>query len=110
MAVRKEQDPQRTMVGLPALDAQELLEAVEALGGQASWGIEELIPGRFHADPGILLERLLPLLIGLMNAIMDATPVERLAGVVINPSQAVPPTHAPFDERSRTSVRWQLGL
>lgn len=110
LAVRHEHDPLRTMVGVSARDSQGLMDAVAALGGNASWGLEEIIPGRFYADPGILIERLLPLLVDLLNAVMEATPVETLAGVNLLPAHLIPPTEAPFDERSRSSVRWQLGL
>jgi hypothetical protein len=98
------------MVGVSARDSQGLMDAVAALGGNAVWGLEEIIPGRFYADPGILIERLLPFLVQLLNAIMAATPVETLPGVNLLPAQLIPPAEAPFDERSRSSVCWQLGL
>jgi hypothetical protein len=47
---------------------------------------------------------------------MDATPVERLSGVNLQPGDLeVPAAPAgspsdPFDEISRQSIRWQLGL
>jgi hypothetical protein len=110
LAVRNEHDPLRTMVGVSARDSQGLMDAVAALGGNVAWGIEEIIPGRFYADPGVLIERLLPLVVELLNAIMATTPVETLPGVKLVPSHQIPPTEAPFDERTRSSVRWQLGL
>jgi hypothetical protein len=110
LAVRNERDPLRTAVGIPARDEPVLLAAVAALGGELAWGIEQVIPGRFHADPGILLERLFPLLLDLMNSIMEATPVEKLSGVALGPSHRDPPHGPPFDERARLSIRWQLGF
>ena len=110
LALKKGTEPLRTLVGIPPAEAKELLAAVAELGGPAAWGIEEILPGRFHADPGVLLERLLPQIFELLNAIMDATPVESLEGVVIDPSHRQPPTIDPYDIRSRLSVRWQLGF
>ena len=39
------------------------------------------MPGETHADAGVLVERLLPRVAELLNAIMDATPVDALSGV-----------------------------
>jgi hypothetical protein len=106
----------RTLVGLPASEQTELLAAFTALGGEAAWGVEQHIPGRMHADPGILLEQLLPRVLRMLNEIMDATPVERLSGVSLQPSDIeVPVAPAgsysdPFNEINRQSIRWQLGL
>jgi hypothetical protein len=86
------------------------LEAVAALGGSRLLSFQEILPRCFYTDPGILLERLLPLILNLLNAIMEATPVEGLSGVVLDPSHLVPPTEEPFDERTRLSVRRQLGF
>jgi len=103
----------RTLVGLPATQQADLLAAFAALGGEAAWGVEQVIPGRMHADPGILLEQLLPRVLQMLNKIMDATPVEQLSGVSLGTSDLVPPVDAhsePFNELSRQSIRLQLGL
>jgi hypothetical protein len=65
-----------------------------------------------QADPGVLLERLLPLVIELLNELMTATPVEQLSGVSLKPEHRVPTrgTGEAFGERERHSIRWQLGL
>lgn len=81
----------RTLVGLPRSEQAELLAAVTALGGPEAWGVEELIPGRFHADPGILLEQLLPRVLQMLNEIMDATPVEQLSHTQLEASDRQPP-------------------
>ena len=105
-----------TLVGLPGSDQADLLEAFAALDGDAAWGVEQRIPGRLHADPGTLLEQLLPRVLRMLNKIMDATPVEQLSGVNLQPGDLeVPAARAgspsdPFDEISRQSIRWQLGL
>jgi len=105
-----------TLVGLPVSQQAELLKAFAALGGEAAWGVEQRISGRLHADPGTLLEQLLPRVLRMLNEIMDATPVEQLSGVNLQPGDLeVPAARAgspsdPFDEISRQSIRWQLGL
>ena len=82
----------RTLVGLPASEQAELLAAFTALGGKAEFGVEEVIPGRIHADPGVLLEQLLPRVLRMLNKIMDATPVEQFLGVSLQSSDLEPPT------------------
>ena len=84
-----------------------------ALGGLDTWGVEQLIPNKIHADPGILLEQLLPRVLGILNKIMEATPVEKLAHVRLQPSDLQPPVgphSVSFTEMSRQSIRWQLGF
>jgi len=113
LAVGQGRRRDRTLVGLPASQQTELLAAFAALGDDAAWGVEELIPGRMHADPGILLEQLLPRVLLMLNKIMDATPVEQLSGVSLESSHLQPPVGAhsePFRELNRQSIRWQLGL
>jgi hypothetical protein len=103
----------RTLVSLPSSQQADLLAAIAAFGGNTDWGIEQLVPGRIHADPGILLEQLLPRVLRMLNEIMDATPVEQLTHVSLQTSDSQPPTgpqSGPFVELNRQSIRWQLGL
>ena len=74
------------------------------------WGLQELLPDRVHADPGVLLGRLLPSVITLLDDLMTATPVERLPGVALTAADLAPPRDGVFGERERQSIRWQLGL
>jgi hypothetical protein len=71
-----------------------------------------LLPERLHVEPGILLDRLLPLVIDLLNELMTATPVERLSGVSLRPRDLVPPRGRgeACGDCERQSIRWQLGL
>ncbi len=103
---------EETLVGLPRADRDRILEAADRRGGRDVWGLQELLPGRLHADPGVLLDRLLPLVIELLNELMTATPVEQLSGVSLKPEDRVPPRGwgEAFGERERHSIRWQLGL
>jgi hypothetical protein len=103
---------EETLVGLPRVDSSDILAAADRQGGRAAWGLREIRPNEFHADPGVLLERLLPAVIELLNDLMIHTPVETLPGVALKPGDAAPPSgdHSPYAERSRQSIRWQLGL
>jgi hypothetical protein len=113
LAVGQGQRRDRTLVGLPASQQAELLAAFAALGDEEVWGVEELIPGRIHADPGVLLEQLLPRVLRMLNETMDETPMEQLSGVSLQSADLEPPVgpHSePFQEVNRQSIRWQLGL
>lgn len=103
-----------TLIGLPASQRAELTAAFSALGGTSDWGISEIVADRLHADPGTLLEHLMPRVLAMLNRIMDATPVERLDHVVLGSGDLLPPSgtfpNNSFDERTRMSIRWQLGL
>jgi hypothetical protein len=101
---------QGTLVGLPHGDADQLVEAMDACGGRAEWGVQELLPGRFHADPGVLMDRLFRAVIGLLNDLQGSTPVEWLSGVHLREEDSLPPSEGPMEAAERESVRWQLGL
>ncbi len=104
--------PDRSLVGLNRDDEAEILEAMDALGGRARWGVEELLPGRVHIDPGVLVEALFAEVIPLLNELMDRTPVESLPDAGLTPADAVPPADAtgPFSEPCRFSIRKQYGF
>jgi hypothetical protein len=103
----------RTLASLPAAEEAALRAAVDALGGAQLWGLESPIPERFHFDPGVLIEELLPRVLAMLGRIMDETPVENHAHVSLAPSESLPPTNGradTFGELNRQSIRWQLGL
>jgi len=110
LAVRQSSAPQRTAVSIPTADTSRFIAAITALGGKEAWGVEQLIPGRLHADPGLFLEAIFPRILDVLNALMGATPVECLSGVALTPEEVNPPATSPFDERTRLSLRWQLGF
>lgn len=99
-----------TLVGLPHAEAEELVSAMDELGGRELFGVRQLLPDRIHADPGLLLDALFSRALELLDELMRLTPVERLEGVSIAPEHHHPPSGGGFDEWSRTSIRWQLGL
>ena len=57
-------------------------------------------------DPVQFMQRLFPAVLGLLNAVMAATPSDYVL------SQPPSPDSGPhwYSERNQLSVRWQLGL
>ena len=51
--------------------------------------LKNVMPGETHADASVLVERLLPKVAELLNAIMNATPVDTLSGVDMSSTFAV---------------------
>ncbi|HEV7937222.1 MAG TPA: hypothetical protein VGP18_04270 [Solirubrobacteraceae bacterium] len=101
----------RTLIGLPAGERDELIEAFEALGGSAAWGIEELGPGRrLHADPGIFLDQLLSHVISMLNTTMDTVPIDHLPGFDLGEIEREEDLLAWPSEMERLSIRSQLGI
>lgn len=114
MGVTSGQQRKATLVQVPAEQVTDVLAAVDALGGRANWGFQDLLAGRALFDPGVFVERLFPMVLAMINDLMEATPVERLAHVTITPAETKPPDEAAptntFSEFNRKSIRWQLGL
>lgn len=110
--VQRSGTPDRSLVGLNSDDEAQVLAAMDALGGRARWGVEELLPGRVHVDPGVLVEELFAEVIPLLNELMDRTPVESLPGVSLTAADLAPPADAqgPFSEPCRFSIRKQYGF
>lgn len=112
LAVHNMGGPIETRVRLPQADAPGILAAMDALRGRSDWGVKEIIPGRWDADPGTLVEKLMPHVFDLLNNLMKLTPVEQLSHVSLTPDDELPPPdpQGPFNERGRKSIRWQLGF
>jgi hypothetical protein len=105
-----------TAIMLPTDNETAILSSMDALGGRGSWGASTG-PNRWLVDPGTFLEQLLPRIVTMLNEVMAKTPVERLAHVNLTSADCQPPSPDPslggmdtFGERSRLSIRWQLGL
>lgn len=105
-----EDQANKIVVRLPRSSRQDILDAVDQLGGRGYWGIKNVMADEAHVDAGVLVERLLPRVAGLLNAIMDATPVDTLSGVELSACTVSPPSGGPFEARIRRIVRGQLGL
>jgi hypothetical protein len=105
------------LVGLPADDEADILAAMDAMGGRASWGFRPILPGKSHIEPAVLIDRLFEEVITLLNDLMRETPVELLPGVTLTPDDKKPPVDNPdrgqlntFSENNRLAIRWQLGF
>ena len=100
-----------TLVGLPPADAQNLVGAMDALGGRSAFGLRTLLPDRVHADPGTLLDAIFVRTVALLDQLVRMTPVERLAGrTPLSGDPTPPPDDAIFGDQQRKSIRLQLGL
>lgn len=99
------------VVELPPEKVPELRSAMNNLGGTAAWGVDSEIPGRYHADPGTLLDQLITRTAALLDAVSAALPVIGLAGVQ-TPSQplARPIRLSMFENVPGESILWLLGL
>lgn len=102
--------PDRSLVGLNSDDAARILKAMDVVGGRDRWGVEELLSGRVHVEPGVLIEELFAEVVPILNELMDRTPVESLPGVSLNLVDVVPPPEGPFSETCRFSIRKQYGF
>lgn len=101
---------EKTLVGLPHDDAMALVAAMDAIDGPGAWSVQELIPDRFHVEPGTLIERVVIETVGVLNELMSLTPVEQLPGSHLAEGHGGPPDDHVFGEANRLSIRWQLGF
>ena len=69
---------QETAIGLPGHDEAAIVSSLDALGGQAAWGVRPAANASSLVDPGLFIERLFPKVLMLLNEVMEKTPVERL--------------------------------
>lgn len=99
-----------TVVGLPPDDTQRLVAAMDAVGGRRAFGLRITLPDRVHADPGKLADAIFTRTVGLLNRLMEGTPVESFAGTPIPSDDTVPPNDEIFGSQPRESIRLQLGL
>ena len=83
--------PGGMLAGLPRGDSARILAAFIRRGGRA-WGLRELLPGRLHAEPGVVPGRLLPAVIELLNELMTGTPAGTLSGVSPKDWRSATPT------------------
>lgn len=100
-----------TVVGLPVQDTEKILDAVDSVGDRASWGLRELLPGRIHAHPGSLIEKLLPEVLALVNDLIGAMHLNAL-----HEEGAAEPTELNLvmagmkETAMRRLIGWQLHL
>lgn len=106
-----------TVMRLPKKDELAILNSMDALDGRDAWGYKPFAPGYDNIKPGLLVDKLMEECIKLLNAIMKATPVERLSHIERANLQNEPPTDEAsrgtldiFSEWNRKAIRWQLGF
>ena len=106
-----------TLVVLPRQDTTEISAAMDKLGGPGAWGVQQILDERIHVDdPGLLLENLLSRSLGLLDELMAKTPVEQMQHVDPDPKYGGPPPdeqageYGAWNEATRLSIRWQLGI
>jgi hypothetical protein len=110
--------PLDTRVALPRDEAQDVLDAMDALGGREAWGVDQQgasEPMDTFIRPGPFVEQLLRCASKLLDGLLAATPVERLKGVNLNLGEPVQSAEPISASSARTGeqgqrVRWQLGL
>jgi hypothetical protein len=101
--------PRQTLVALPEDDAQDLAELFDQLGGRDEWGLRPLSGLRAHIDPTVLVERLLPQVLQMLDDALRLTPIERLDGVIPGQLLTTPPDDMSFGLGTRTRAS-MLGL
>jgi hypothetical protein len=103
-----------SLMALPDDALGDVLAAADILGGRDEWGPRALMPEQTYVDPGVLVAKLLPLALRLLNQLMSATPVENIAGGNELLSGPLPDSSQggfdPFHPAYRASIRWQLGF
>lgn len=87
------------------------LEALLARVGTAeAYGVTREADKRLYIEPGIYIEKILPPVMAAINAIMDATPVEALAGVDPEKLLTAPPEDDMFSATNRQRIRLLSGI
>lgn len=110
IAVHAGGKPRQTLVTLPEDDAEDLANLFDRLGGRDNWGLQSRIPGRLHVNPTILVERLLPQALQILDDALRLTPIERLDGVIPNQLRTTPPEDLSFGLGTRVRASLLLGL
>jgi hypothetical protein len=93
------------LVHVPQKKRNEIIAAMEELGGQDKWGIVRPFPDAdLHLHTGEFVEQLLPRCFSLLNDLIRLTPVDGLSGV----DATRLPTARPRSLAERRAL-WQLG-
>jgi hypothetical protein len=97
-------------ITVPAAVTDHLEKIVSRLGSSAEFGLSRESDGRAYVEPGMYVEAMFPVVMGAVNAVMDATPVESLPGVQAGALMREPPDDAFFSAARRSRVRLFSGL
>ena len=83
------------------------------VGTPEEYGVTRQIDNRLYIEPGIDIEKILPPVLAAINAVMDATPVETLAGVDVSKLLTKPPENGAdntFSAVNRERIRLLSGI
>ncbi len=113
-AVNRPGRVRETVIRLPGSDEATILSSIDALDGQAAWGVRTGANGSTLVDPAAFIERLFPHVLTLLEAVMGQTPVERFNSAPATGGLSTVARRAGmadwYSERNRLSIRWQLGF
>jgi hypothetical protein len=113
-AVNRPGRVRETAIRLPSPDEASILSSIQALDSQAPWGVRIGANGSTLVDPAAFIERLLPHVLTLLEAVMRLTPVECLSPAAATGRPSTVARRAGtadwYSERNRLSIRWQLGF
>jgi hypothetical protein len=101
---------QQTLVALPEDDAQDLAVLFDRRGGCNAWGLRSLGGQSMHVDAGVLVERLLPQALQMLDDALRLTPVHRLVGVDRATLLISPPDDLSFGLGTRARASLLFGL
>lgn len=103
---------EETLLRLPPAAVDQLLVAMDALGGRGGWGVRDVLQstGSIYADPGTLLEQTLTHTVELLNHLMEHTTFATVTDA--EPGLVAPPDEddSVFNPTIRRNVRLLLGL
>lgn len=101
---------QRSLVAVPGEERTSIVEQVEALGGEAVWGVRRN-SSDIYIEPDRFTERLMPLAIALLDKTLALTAVRKLPGVGADADlMAGPPEEYPFSAEIRRRLRLLTGI
>lgn len=103
----------RERVVVPSGIEADLLEVLGRVGTPEEYGVARQIDNRLYIEPGIYIEKVLPPVLAAINAVMDATPVETMAGVDVSKLLTKPPENGgdnTFSAANRERIRLLSGI
>jgi hypothetical protein len=92
-------------IRLPSEQEKEILDCMDAAGGQSTWGAKAAADKSAVVEPAPFVEQIFLTVVALLNAVMEHTP-----GISIANQPQDQAGHRWYSQRNRMSIRWQLGL
>jgi hypothetical protein len=102
--------PREQLIVLPKSVESKFEQLIHRQPHASAFGVERLPSQHLSVDPGCYIEALFPRALAALSAIMDATPVERLAGVDATKLMTGPPQEETFDNIFHPAIRKRLRL